>query len=205
MLAMCRLLPAFLLCVTSFATVARAEPPLVPSGAFATPFSLLSWHPNEDPDQTFEWSEEDVDDSLVSGSLRITTNDTAPYASAFSTCRQVRPGLTLEFSAWHSTPVAADGAALLSLSWNEFCPHGSVVGSSSSTESTSVGQWTLIAGTATAPPEAGGVKLVLNALKLSGASAPYVAYFDDVRLPEPAHGALAALAALGLLARRRYA
>lgn len=193
-----------LFCVGVLAAAASAQPPLVPSGSFDTPFAMLNWLTNDDPAHDFAWSDEDLDAAPDSGSLRIATNAQAAAALAFSSCRQARPGTSFAFRAWHLSPGPIPGRASVHLYWAENCPLGALVGTSELQTSTELGPtWTLLEGIATAPPGTGAVRVAVGALKQQNAPAPYLVHFDEVALPEPAGAGGAAAGALALLARRR--
>jgi len=168
---------------------------------------MLNWSLTEPPNAEVSWSGlVDFDDSPESGSLRILTSNGSVVADGRSACGLARPGATFEFRAWFFSPSgSAGGTNSARLEFLESCSEGGLnVLSSPSISSSAVDAWTLLEGSDVTPQEAGGVRVVIGAVR-SEAVALHAVYFDEVALPEPEIGASAAIAALALLAlRRRY-
>lgn len=197
------LLPVALL---ALATATRTEAGnLIPAPSFDTEVEYLA---NWENTTTGTWTGLDFEENPSSGSV-IVTNDTLGAdvgVPIITPCLPVIPGRTYAFSAWQyqPSPRPVVGYAQVILQWQESCPSGALMGSSSA-NSFEFGAWTFVSGLpAAAPVGAHGASLWLNAVR-TPASGTFSVHFDEAVLPEPDEGAsvLVAAASLAAISRRR--
>ena len=184
---------------------ARAQN-LVVNGDFASNSSgwSVAYHA---PEISIAWSDLDPADPTPSGSLQVTSTVSNAGSGGPTQCVDL-PGAELDFHMdvlVPSQPAFAYVTAFPYVRWysgavctvaeisSEFAP-GSV----------SAGQgWTRIAELLTPPGSAQSVLIDLGITKPSGSSAPAIAYFDNVYLPEPDGSALGAAALAAVAISRR--
>lgn len=187
------------------AEAARAQN-LVVNGDFAA--NVLGWSTAyHAPEISIAWSDLDPADPTPSGSIEVTSTITSGGGSAGPTqCVDLlfaEPELRMDVLV-PSQPAFAYVTAFPYVRW--YSGAGCTVGEIS-TEfvlgNVPAGQgWTRLAGPLIPPGAAQAVLIDLGISKPSGSSAPAVAYFDNVYLPEPEASALgtAAFALLAALA-----
>ena len=175
---------------------------LVVNGDFATNPSGWStaYHA---PEIAIAWSDLDPADPTPSGSLQVTSTSTEGGSGGPTQCVDLlvaEPELRMDVLV-PSQPAFAYVTAYPYVRW--YSGAGCTIGEIS-TEfvpgTVSAGQgWTRLAGPLIPPGSAQAVLIDLGIVTPSGNSAPAVAYFDNIYLPEPGASALGA-AAFALLA-----
>ncbi len=178
---------------------------LVVNGEFDT--DLLGWG-NVDAGKV--WSPFDDTDDPSSGSISISNTYGGMSGAFVEQCVPVQGGLDYHFSYSHySIGVNTTGRADVGLYWYSDALCNSLSIGYTPLNSLATEAWTADATDLSAPPQALGLLVSIQAWKNTGiAGDPWTVYYDHIQLaPEPAvtSGSVAALGALASVARRRRA